>query len=969
MTRGSLLAFSCFVAAALGACRGDPPSTPPTPDAAGQAALPAPTVDRSDPGPLLTRDLGAPRVIERPPVTLEVDAVEAIGGAVYLRALVPVDPEDVIMGDAGAARLEVLGPRYGFAVPAAEGRMADRPWLYVRLAGESPPPDPLVVRWRQPALLDGEPGQIQEMRLVGAATAAPFPRLAPRVFEAAARWFTHLGGIGARTPFGAFAAGRSTRLARPGGIHRARQVALPDLLGPDAARFEPELMFDRGLGLAAPDAEPRAGDPTPAAPVGYPWAALIAERPPAKSEALAAWAPAEWIYARVADLASGLEALDALEALVDPPLAAFTPASGSSHRPTRMLRQLGLDRATLEALAPHTGAAAVLLTDPMVHAGPGLALVITVEAPGPVDAALKAGDDAARAAGAGGGPIEVRGRAGERLMTPDRAVHAHRVRTDGVLIVANSAAVLDRVLAARDGDRPLAGTDALSALRGRLPAVDDEVIFVAVGEAHLAQLLDPSHRILAARRARALSDLRAVELAALLFGWLEGRPLDLAQPADRAALRASGLLTDGDLRHDDGGPISLDLGGRPCSRWGCAGIGRPLIELAPDAITVAEAGAWERVRADRLQSWRAHVAPLAVQMRRADGGFDLEAHLLPLDRQHAYLDLQRLLGGLTAGPAPSTPGLELQVALAPDGPLRARLDGWLAEQTAQRDVGLSWLGSPVTAGFADRSGLWDAALTFTELPDRRGRRIWRDAERRKRVLDRLPVYALLPVVDRPALDRALTAARVFAAAEGVVQWRPAAPYRGVETHEIRETLSDAPESRVGLFYAVARDTLVLALDRPVFEAALDRALGAGEPTAAQTRAGARLSLRFGPAGWLRRTVAGLLERFAPGRIARARATFEAAARGRTLPPPGPARDTALIEALGVVPTGPHGDRVRADAHGQPALPRYGTALEPRWPALPVEGSPLQTLRALDLGLRFEGAPGRSALVVELSWRR
>lgn len=967
MIRRSLLASSCCVALALGACRDAPP--PPEPDAAAEVAPSSPPTDRADPGPLLTRELGAGRVIEHPSVTLEVDAVETIGGAVYLRALVPIDPEDVIMGDAAAARLEVLGPRHGFAVPAAEGRMADRPWLYVRLVGDEPPPDPLVVRWRQPALLDGEPGQTQEMRLVGAATATPFPRLAPRVFEAMARWFTHHRGLAEPTPFAAFAAGRLTRLARPERARRARQVELPDLLGPDPASFEPGLMFDRGLGLGPGDAEPAPGAPKPAAPVGYPWAAVMAERPPATPDPLAAWAPAEWIYARVSDLAAGLEALDGLEALAGPPLAALTAASGSRHRLERLLRQLGLDRATLEALAPHTGAAAVLLSDPMVHAGPGLALVIEVEAPGPVDAALKARDDAARAAGAGGGPIEVRGRAGDRLMTPDRAVHAHRVRTDGVLIVTNGPAVLDRVLAARDGDRPLAASDDLKALRGRLPAGADEVAFVAVGEAHLEQLVEPTQRILAARRARALADLRAVDFAALLFGWLEGRPLDLARPDDRAALRASGLLIDGDLRHDDGGPISLDLGGRPCSRWGCAGIGRPLIELSLDGITAAEAGAWDRLRADRLQRWRAHVAPLAAQIRRADGGFDLEAHLLPLDRQHAYLDLQRLIGGLTVGPAPSTPGLEVQVALAPDGPLRAKLDGWLAEQTAQRDVGLSWLGPRVTVGFAERSGLWDAVLTFAELPDRRGRRIWRDAERRKRILDRLPLYALLPVVDRPALDRALTAARVFAAAEGVVQWRPAAPYRGVETHEVREVLSESPESRVGLFFAVAGDTLVLALDRPVFEATVDRALDGEAASGSKARAGARLSLRFGSAGWLRRAVAGLLERFAPGRLARARGTFEAAARGRRLPAPGPARDAALIEALGVVPTGPHGDRVGVDADGQPTLPRYGTALEPRWPTLPVAGGLLETLRALDLGLRFEGEPGRSALVVELSWRR
>ncbi len=946
------------LAVGLGACREPAPVAPEADAAAPTAeAKPVTATDRRDPGPLLERPVGVREAVQRPAVTLEVDAVEAVDGAVYLRALVPRDPRQVIVGPLERARVEVVGDRHGVAVPAAQGRLPDRPWVYVRLAGDAPPPDPLVVRWRQAALLDGEPGQVQILTLVGAASAAPFPRLSVRVHEALGRWFADLRG-GPPTLFHAFAAGRLPAWRAP--VGRARSAATIDLMQIWNAPWMTLVLRDRGMRLPeqASGAVPLE-QIEPPRPVGSPWAEL-APKAAAPADPLAAWAPAEWIYLRLTDLAAGLALYDEAAALFGPVAAALTNAPGQRRWFERLSASLGLDRAALDALAAATGGVSMMLTDPMIEQGPGLVMAFEITDDDAAERALNPAPDARAER------VQIAGRVVTRL----KGAHgtSFRATVERVQLLSNSAGALERVFAARGGERALADAPGFAVLRGRLAATPDEVLFAMAGEGQLQHLAAPRTRLLAARRARAMGDLRAVDFAGLLYGWLEGRPFEPAR--DTAALRASGLLTEDDLTHDDGGRIALD-GGVPCSAWGCAGRGRPLIDLALTTVNASEAGAYARLRTEAFDRLHTRVAPMALRVVRQADGYRVAAQMLPLPRQHGWRWLTGHFGDRRLPAAKATAsGLEVELAVGADAPLRAQLDAWLGELTGQRDVGLNWLGDSVALGLVDRSGAWDAVLNLLELPNVEGRRIWRDPAQRKQVLTRLPLSLRAPVADRAALDRALVGARVFADAPGsVVQWRDAGVYRGVKVAELRERLSDSAH-QVGLFFGVAGETLVAGVERAVFEATIDRVLDDSAPAAADPAGPrARIRLTLADGGWLQRALLGAVERFAIDRIARVRQAFAVIARSVALPEAGPARDAALLRWLGHVPRGPHGDRPRLDAAGDVLLPRYGTAVAPRWPAVPVEGDPLLGLASIEADFSVEGPPGQTAFVLQFGWTR
>lgn len=989
MTRPRPLLWTVAGLVALTACRApDPPAPAPTPE----AAAPPPTTsagptDRHDPGPVLERATGRVEPIERRPVALEVDAYEIVGGAVFLRARVPADPSLLVAGPLEDTRLTVRGPRHGVAVPAFEGYLPDRPLLYVRLAGAEPPPPELTIEWRQPALLEGEPGRSQTLTLTGIAEARPFDRLAPRVYEALARHLAGRGTPGEGDGFRAFSAGRMLDAARIGDLRRSRRASTLELMALYAADHPTEelALLDRGERLP-PDPE-GAALPLDAVgalpPTGHPWDDIRGAAEPV-IEPLAAFAPAEWLYLHLADPGAGLALLDDLARLAGPVVAALEDAAGPSRLVERYLGQLGLDRAAMAKLDPAVIDAAVVASDPFFRDGADLTLLLRASDPAAVEAILDAAEATRRAAVSGAtiGAATVAGRAVRRVESPDRALSLHRVRVDDVVLLSNSGAALARVLAARDGARPLAGSGVLRAFRARMPraakgAEGEEVAFLLVGDGALDHLASPRLRLTQARRMRALAALRAVGHAALLHGWLEGRPVDPATADGRAALAESGLLTEADLRHDDGEPITA-IGATACSdRWGCARAGRPLIEVPLDTIGAHEAGAYGRFREGWLREVRPRIAPLAVQVRRAGETLAIEARMMPLTREHGFRAVAELLDGVRLAPGKSRAGVELRVPLAPGSALRADAEARLRALTGQRDVGLEWMGPWALAGLADRSGLWDAALSLAELPTTQGRRGWRDPVRRKQVLDRLPLYLVAPVVDRAALDRALAAVRAFVGAE-VLDWGPGAPYRGVETVEVRERLSGVAETRIGLWYAVAGDRLVVGVERATFEALLDAALDGALPAVSAEGGllGAALTVR--PAardGWLVRTLAAVLEAASIGRIEAARRALDALAAGRGLPAStDPAViERALLDRLGLVPEGPHGRRPTVGEDGRITHPLYGTALAPEWPALPVPDSPLsalvEALAELAVRVHFEGAAIDRALVLHLRWAR
>jgi len=955
--------------------------------------------DRDDPGPSLERGTGTREALKRPAIEVRGDAIQVGPHATYLRVATPRDMSALVSGVLQDGHVVVGGDRHGFAVPAGEGRMGDRPLLYVRLVGRSSPPATLEFAWHQAATHEGAPGQTQALKVTEIDEAPPEPDVRERFYDAAARWFERRGALvfGRGEPFYAFGAGRLKVLAGQAratlapGQRRSRRGDVAQLMSfyTGWTSVEEALQTDRGLRVP-PDHETRRTVPldtvTPVTLPGHPWDEMIASIGGAPTvEPLAAYAPHDALYVHFHDLRTLVQLAAEADELVTPVMRVLEERPGARHFVRRYERQLAIERMGLAKTLGHVAAKGVALvaSDPFFREGTDLTLLFHLRNGQMLDAALATYEQRARARRPDAkvstyriGAHEVR-----LLATPDRDIHQHRMRTDEVLLLSNSRRALERVVAAKTGAaKSLAVAGDYRYFRTRYPydrASEDGFAFVS--DAFVQHVISPRVKVLQARRMAAMADLYAVGFARLLYGWLEGK----AAP-DLDAVVAAGLLSRDELKHGEGGgTIRFDAKrGAWSEAWGRPAALRPLIEHELTHLNPREEGAYRRFRDTYQRYWRGFIDPVGVRLKRSEGGLDLEAVMMPLIQMSDYNELERMVGRARMRPPELARGVRFSLAVAKDSKLRAQLDRMGRFATGSRDIGIGWLGDWVMAGFGDRSGLWDLALSMGDVPSKEGRRAYADVERRKRVYDRVPVYVGAHVREKLALAATLAALKGFvaSAAPGVAEWSEGAAHRDVPTVLVREKLGETEGQRgIGLHYAIVKDVFVLSLDRGTLEQQIDAVLEGKVPQAAPEDAtdAAQSILSIKPGGkssWLSRTVLGLLER---GTIASTRSAYrahEALALGlrAALPTDAAAREAVAIAYLGFAPGVQHGGEFSL-VDGVVRHSLYGTEHAPKFPKLPIADSPVSAfvaaLEELRLTLSFEGEGSHRGLRSTLRWRK
>ncbi|MCA9539360.1 MAG: hypothetical protein KC620_10765 [Myxococcales bacterium] len=982
--RHRFVPLALTLSAGLFGCKSEPapPPAEPKPAAAAPVDLPIP--------PRITGTV-EPDVLDE--VTLPADAVEVIDDAVYVRVPVPADPARLIVGPVTSARLFVPGERRAVAVPASEGRVPDRPWLYVRFTSAAPAPDPFVVEWHQPALLEGEPGRRQAMRITGAPKARPFEGLNRRFFRAAGRWFREHAPVNANS-FWAYAASRLGWLAARGHeaeapaptvrVDPAMLMAVP----PPRVPLEFDLQFERGQPRApAMDEETQPPDGLPVPTVSaHPWDELIAAtgRVP-QIEPLSAYAPADVLYLHFTRPAVAGAVFAAAADWVAPIAQALTLRPGDADWFGRAARQLALDGADLSKAG--VAAVAVLVADPAVPDAAEVTLLLQVADAPAVEAAIAAGQARAQAWRADAktttyplGDLEV-----QRFATVDRAVSQHRATlvspTRTVIVLSNSRRGIERVQAARADGQTLALADDFRGFRAHWPAGEaGEDGFAFFGRAALTALISPQARARQSRFLNRRADVRALQNAALLYGWLEGR-----RPASAADLVAKGLIdvagilpipgkrmafdpTQGAHAEDVGGPVA----------W------TPASELPVDGLTELERGVYGRF----AESWRAEfedvIEPIGVRLTwRPDGG-RLVARMMPLDRKSTWHIVARLLGDATLGPPTEGDGLRLQVAMAGDSDLRGALDTILRDQTGQRDVNLGFIGGTAELVLGDHDSLWDAVVSIGELPGVEGRRVYRDPDLRRSVIRRLPLTLTVAVRDPLALNGALLALHTYVSSEleGLAEWSAAGEHRGAEITRVRETITENPEAGIMVEFAQVGDTFIASLNHQALLHRIDEVLDGHPPAAggaaakkgAQDGAQARFTLRPASAKkGLGRALLGLFETFTVPTEQAARLASEVLYRGLgPAPVDAIARRDRALAWLGVRPVIPQGGTFSLLPDGQMGHSLYGTPDAPSWPDVPIQGAPMtrliEALGSLSLSLHFEGPEAARAMELGLTWQ-
>jgi hypothetical protein len=711
-------------------------------------------------------------------------------------------------------------------------------------------------------------------------------------------------------------------------------------------------------------------DPPPLAL--HPWAAMRAALPAsgssAPSEPLAAAAPAEFYFVRAADPSSLFRLLDEVDAWGTAAADALDGRSEERDVSARYEAQLGLRRSVLtRALGPAVlGQVGVVGSDPYLREGSDVTVMLGVRNRALLDAALAAtlaeyeqthGALARETREHGGVKVSV-------ARSADGAVRQQRARVGDLELVSNCAPALDTVLDAIQGRHGrLADEPDFRFMVARDPAERADVL-AYMGDGFVAEVVGAKQKVLEARREIALGELMTPGLAALLYGWMQGKA-----PGKAEDLFAAGLLAKSELTHASGAPIAWTPGSAARSTWGTPAAMTPLYELSvPRMVTASEKASYERFARTYQYEWQAYIDPIALRFAFDDQSIAVSMRELPVIDGTKYRDVAELAGDARFRVRPLASGARLVGGIGAESDVRR--DATRAVRgLAGHEITFDWVGDWFAVGTMDRTVLAQAYLALADADDVPEMPSGRHPRKRDAIalVGKLPLYAEIAV--RSTAQAAIAIAAVRAAANetipGMFEWGEWGRHRDVPIVRVAlgEKLTrelDEGSQEIDVYYAVTEGALLLALQPWVIERLIDeqidgtgatsRGAGASDPQLA-------FDIASDPGKAITTTLGWLLDARAQKASRGSTGWAEALLRGS----PEAARDSAAARALGIayfgaVPVTGDGTAFGLTPQGVSAPPR-GTEVSPVWPAVPVPGSPvariLQSLRAVRTSVGFD----------------
>jgi len=820
----------------------------------------------------------------------------------------------------------------------------------------------------------GQPGHHVLLAVTGIDQSLNEPKLA-------AQWRAELAGALPGT--GAWRAFAQQRLASPAGkqepprlrpgIREAGPSDLARLMETTtgAAALQEAVQADRPLFLGA--ARKKADIPM-ARLHGpelrrHPWAEMIAKLSPAPQEPMAAAAPAEFWYVRVSGITPLLSLIDHMEAWITPMAVALDSRSEDRKLAKRYEAELGLARGPLTAaLGPSVVSEIALVgSDPYVREGTDVTVVFRVKSRGAFDAAMSAALGS-YASAHGGMSTSVQQQGGIELRlakSADGAVRQYRATSGDLEVVSNSAGAARRVIDTIAGKHAkLSEEPDFRYMLARDATVRNDVLAFA-SDKFVAEVIGPRQKIQEARRQIALSELSVPGYAALLHGWMTGRA-----PESTEELLKAGLLRKEELKHTTGQPIAWKPGDAATSAWGRPERLESLIDLpSPDKVTDDEKTAYEFFARSYENDWKSFIDPVALRMVIEAASVSAELRALPLIQDSEYREFIQLVGDARVQAPALQSGARVVVGIGQGADVRREMSTLVGRSTGH-DMKLDWLGDWGMIGVIDRPAL---ASAFAHIAGDISQRPPNEAEQKAlrerddfEVAGAVPVYAALGV--KSTTGAALTIAALRKIAEdslpGMVTWGESSKHRDVPI--VRIAVQEK-RGRMGggfaLYYTLQPEVLYVALQEGALRALIDAHLeGRGPGKAPATAAEASqfmIDVGADKGSALFQVISWLLESEA-SRSTRSRGTAEALLRGAPHVAGNPDAFAALARNyFGVVPTTPDGLLYVVDRDGV-RDPNRGTEHAPRWPSVPVAGSPaakaLGSVRSVRTSVQFDEEP-------------
>ena len=769
-------------------------------------------------------------------------------------------------GTLGSSRLESVTDATGRELVAAvsgaaaftQSLSAPDYELIIRIAGAASLENLRTITWRARRVTspDTLAGGYQQTLIVPTFEAAPVqPDLERRFGEAMATWFDEHGQ---GNPFMSFAAARLMRQLVKGVPEqnprrwrwRDNRTDLLELMDFYTGRstVHDSLQIERGLQLAH-KASPRTIDPASLriAPVrDRNYEELVAKDSPQGTPVvsqLSSAVPADALVIEFSSLKDVIQLPRLLDQKLGQILRVAEGTGGPNHLVERYRKQLAIE---LDGFAETVGQFAVrsvcvVLSDPYLREGTDISLVFRAENQALLASVL--GNHLARAKAShpdlSSTQQTIYGELVSANLTANGAIRRYEYAYDDYRILSNSKGAIGQLILVKQGKVAKLSQDKGYLGARTLSPYDPgkERAFVFFGDAFVANAVGPRSRILEARRMRAQSELEAVDHGALLVGWMEGQT-----PATIADLVNSGWVDKADLVHSDGSKIewSPTLGAH--SRWGYAKALAPIVNLPFDKIGTDEASAYKSFRMRYDSDMNGILDPTSLRLERTedDQSIHSELRVFPVMRQgrfqREFRDVSAMVGDGRVEPGGLTRGLYATLGVGEGSPLRKVSDDTIHDFLGGRDFSISFVGDWVRAGLDEGSAIWDIAVSehmITGIEASPGRE--QEHLNFDRLVPRLPLWVAVNVKSRLLLAAALTALRVKVeeSARGLVKWQSIDAYRGIPVTRVRAKESDGAEAlAANIYYAIAKDVLLLSLRRDVLNSRIDDVLQGRTPRGA-----------------------------------------------------------------------------------------------------------------------------------------
>ncbi len=790
------------------------------------------------------------------------------------------------------------------------------------------------------------------------------PKLLEQWLEALASNFDHRRG-----PFYGFAAGK-LRERIPKAKHPARYAYdyrsrsdIADLIGTTTGRtsVQEALEQNRTLYLDLSSGPRKVAMAKLVAPrlTRHPWAAMLAQLgKQAPPEPLAKATPADFYFVRVRDFSTFLDLSAVADSWGTPALDFLDGRSQDRALRERYQTELALEQSELaRTFGPSVIEELALVgSDPYLVEGSDLTLIFKVKSGLLFDAALAKALDTFSSAHPG---VETTKFSHEGVdvsvaRSKDGKVRRHRATVDGFELVSNSPGGIRRVISALHGKLPrLADEPDFSYMLAR-DADRDATVLAFAGDRFVESVIGPQQKIKAAERELALAEASRPGYAALLFGFLNGH-----SPTSAKDLVQAKLLSADDLK-PNGVAASFQPGmAAEGSRGSTLGM-QPLIDT-PDVtmVTQSEQAGYASFAQSYESEWSEYVDPFAIRVSRTQANtgstLDAELRVLPLLRRE-YRDFTSSVGDARVHAGALKDGFRMLLGIGKDAEIRHLLTS-STRAFSEHELAFDWIGDYAFVGVADRNELAIAARATRDISPEQPSDNYRDEFAAQA---QAPAYAGIAIRSIAGATIALAAIKsvVDHVASGALLWDEVQKHRNIAIMGVRS--SDPHDVDVRVYYALTPHALLFSLNVSVLAKLIDDSLDGNAPATVEPKSDLRapqlvIDLKGKPQGALSTVLTWLLTRELVQNRGAALDQANAIFRGAPELAGDPEKSSALMRNyFGSVLRTPEGGTYTFGPEGVQD-PLRGSAASPKWPVIPVPGSPVaQVVDRLD-SLRSEVA--------------